>query len=366
MPHLVVDITGHGFGHAGQTAPVIEALRRRHQDLRVTVRSRVPPAQLDQLFAPGIELATPAPDLGLAMHSPVAVDVATSRAWYERMSDTWEETVDREALALAALRPDLVISNVGFLCLAAAARCGLPAIAMSSLNWADIVEGYGAAPATMIERMRETYRSAAAFILLSPHLPTTWAPSRVSVGPVGRLGTARREEIAAASSLDPAKLWAVVSFGGIPMGDLATRLPALPFVEWLVDIADVAGTTSIRHLDVPFIDLLASADLVLTKTGYGLFVEPAAHGLHVLYRPRPDWPEAPYLEGWLRDLKVGTPLPDDRADLERLLGTLPRRSAPRPLLHGIEEAARLVEAKLYERAAVTDALPTLKRSRGGS
>ena len=79
MPHLVVDITGHGFGHAGQTAPVVEELRRRRPALRLTIRTAVPPAQLTQLFAPGFATAPPPPDIGLAMHSPIRVDRARSR-----------------------------------------------------------------------------------------------------------------------------------------------------------------------------------------------------------------------------------------------------------------------------------------------
>lgn len=347
MPNLVVDITGHGFGHAGQTAPVVEALRNRHPNLCVTIRSRVPRAQLEQLFAPGFAMAEPPPDLGMAMHSPVSVDRAASFAWYERLQAGWGETIEGQARTLEALAPDLLFSNVGFVGLAAAARAGIPSIAMSSLNWADIVQGYGAAPLPLIERMREAYRSARAFVLVTPHMPTVWADNRVTVGPVGRKGTDRRAEIARSLGLDPAKPWVVVSFGGIPMGDLATTFPRLEEVEWIVDIAPLEGMRSIRDLEVPFIDLIASADIVVTKTGYGLFVEPAAHGLFVIYRRRPDWPESPYLEGWLRSRQIGEPLPESPDELASLILSRGRRSPPLSIPSGIDAAADIVEALLY-------------------
>jgi UDP-N-acetylglucosamine:LPS N-acetylglucosamine transferase len=48
-----------------------------------------------------------------------------------------------------------------------------------------------------------------------------------------------------------------------------------------------------------FSDLLASADIMLTKPGYGAFVEAACSGIPVLYVERDDWPEQPYLITWL-------------------------------------------------------------------
>jgi len=43
MPHLVVSISCHGFGHVAQTAPILNLLHERMPHLRLTVRSAVPP-----------------------------------------------------------------------------------------------------------------------------------------------------------------------------------------------------------------------------------------------------------------------------------------------------------------------------------
>ncbi len=40
-PHLVVSISGHGFGHVAQTAPVLNRLHECMPQLRITVRSNV-------------------------------------------------------------------------------------------------------------------------------------------------------------------------------------------------------------------------------------------------------------------------------------------------------------------------------------
>jgi small subunit ribosomal protein S21 len=46
-------------------------------------------------------------------------------------------------------------------------------------------------------------------------------------------------------------------------------------------------------------DLLASVDAVITKPGYGTFVEAACAGTPILYLERDDWPETPHFAAWL-------------------------------------------------------------------
>jgi UDP-N-acetylglucosamine:LPS N-acetylglucosamine transferase len=52
---------------------------------------------------------------------------------------------------------------------------------------------------------------------------------------------------------------------------------------------------------LPFLDLMASSDVLLTKVGYGSFVEAAAHAIPLLYMDRPDWPETPFLAAWVAE-----------------------------------------------------------------
>jgi hypothetical protein len=48
------------------------------------------------------------------------------------------------------------------------------------------------------------------------------------------------------------------------------------------------------------LEALAASDAVVTKAGYGSVAEAACHGVPVLYVSRADWPEEPWLIGWLR------------------------------------------------------------------
>ncbi len=183
MPHLVVDISGHGFGHAGQVAPVLRALAARLPDLRLTLRTAVPRAHLLSMLPMPFELMAPPPDVGLAMQGPVAVDREASSAAYAALHRDWPAVVAREAAALARLRPDLLLSDVGYVGLAAAATEKIQALALCSLNWADVTEAFSVATPEAVAEMRLAYRSARLFLQATPHMPMTWLERRRPIGP---------------------------------------------------------------------------------------------------------------------------------------------------------------------------------------
>src|SRR5687768_14626579 len=136
--HVVFDLSSHGFGHAGMTIPIIEALAARSSELRLTVRCALPQAVLAERIPVAFESAPAPPDPALAMLSPFEVDVATSALLYAELFARWDELVATEASKLRELEADLLIANVPFVGLAAAHASGIPAIALGPLNWADM------------------------------------------------------------------------------------------------------------------------------------------------------------------------------------------------------------------------------------
>ncbi|MDE2118030.1 MAG: hypothetical protein KGJ19_05485, partial [Betaproteobacteria bacterium] len=147
MPHLLVDISSHGFGHVGQTAPVVNELARRIPGLRVTLRTAAPIFLLQQRFHCDFLHIPVAFDFGMQMANAVDVQVEESAVAYRAFHAGWEEKVDREAHAMRALKPDLLLANVPYLSLAAARVAGVRAVGMCSLNWADIYRHYCAGDA---------------------------------------------------------------------------------------------------------------------------------------------------------------------------------------------------------------------------
>lgn len=350
--HLLVVISSHGYGHTAQVAPVVNELRRRVPHLRLTLRTAAPRWLLDARFDGPFEHIPESDDLGMVMSSAVDTLAEESAREYERFHRDWDRTLDREVAKLRTLAPDLVLSNVSYRVLAAAARAGIPSVAFCSLNWADIYGHYcGHRPEAkvILRQMLEAYNAADWFLRTEPAMPMATLRNTRPIGPVARLGRNRRDEIAAALKLGEGERLVVVALGGIPMRLPMEAWPRLPNVRWVVQSDwDVQrpDAVSLDALGMHFAEVLRSCDALITKPGYGSFTEAACNGVRVLYVKRHDWPEEPYLVDWLhrhgRCLEVDrTRLTEGRfaEELETLLD-IPPTAPVEP--RGIREAVDLL------------------------
>jgi hypothetical protein len=298
--HLFADISSHGFGHLAITAPVLQAVSEIIPNLRLTVRSGLPAAKLRQRIHCPFEHIAAASDFGYVMHDALSIDLVATAAAYRAAHADWPARVAAEAGFLAALAPDLVLTNVSYLPLAGAARGGIPAFAICSLNWADLFThffGHQTWAATIHAEMLAAYRSARTFLHVTPGMPMSALDNRHDIGPIAALG--RRHDLGLLG--DKAVL---IAMGGVAHQMPVDHWPRAPGVRWLV-AADWQckhpDTVAYESFDLSFTDLLCSVDAVITKPGYGTFTEAACNGLPVLYQRRADWPEQDCLIDWLHD-----------------------------------------------------------------
>lgn len=302
MPHLVVSISGHGFGHVAMTAPILNLLHERMPQLRLTVRSSVPIAHLrSRIKVPFTHLSSEG-DIGMVMASALDVNVEASRAAYRAFHADWDARVAEEARLLRELGADFVLSNVGYLPLAGAQRAGIPNAALCSINWADIYRHYCGADAITMQ-IQDCYANADAFLRAIPGMPMEDLANTTPVAPIAAVGTNRRDEIDRRLQLASGERLVLVSLGGITSRLPIEHWPHIEGVRWLVpDSWQVQHPDAIalESLHMDFSDLLASCDLLITKPGYGSFTEATCCGVPVLFVDRPDWPESRALIEWLQ------------------------------------------------------------------
>lgn len=353
--HLLLDISPHGYGHLAQAAPVVNALRGSLPALRLTVRSTLPQAALAAHLGGELRRIEREGDVVPAMHDAVRVDVeATARA-YAALHAAWPARIAEDAAAIRALQPDLVLSAMGCLSLAAAAAAGVPAAALGSFHWAEIYSRYcGHLPGAdaIHRRLLDAYRSAGVFLKLTPGMPMPELEGPV-IGPVARLGRERRAELRDRLGLAAGARVVLVALGGIPTRLDIGRWPKRDDLRWLVP-ADWnprrPDVYALESLGWPFGDLIASCDAAITKPGYGTFVEAACAGVPVVTLDRPDWPEAPHLLEWLAASARVRVVSRDELESGAFAGALDALwSAPaprRPEPTGTAEGAEILEALL--------------------
>ena len=347
--HLFVALSSHGFGHLAQAAPVLNALRQRLPTLRLTVQGALPTTVLRNRIVGDFEHIAEATDVGMIMANAMDVQVAASLTAYRAFHADWKTRLGHQQKLLASLKPDLVLADIPYLPLAATARLGIPAVALCSLNWSDILRAYCPAESdftALINTMQEAYNSAAMFLCPAPSMPMPHLANTCVIGPVATIGRQRRSYLNTRLGLTGEETLVLAGLGGIEFCLPMDHWPTIPGVRWLVPAAwevkrpDVSYRETVA--DVPFIDLLLSSDVLLTKSGYGSFTEAVCNGKPVLYVQRDDWPEEPGLSRWLTE--HGNALAIDRDKLEAgcLLESLHSLLAqpPRPALKptGIDQA----------------------------
>ncbi len=345
--HLFVDISSHGFGHLAITAPVLEALAASLPELRLTVRSRLPPSQLQQRIAHPFELIADNTDFGFAMIDATQVDQTASALAYQDAHAHWLDRVTAETGFLKQQSPDFVLTNVSYLPLAGATLAGIPCASLCSLNWADLFQhffGHETWAAAIHRQILDAYQSADAFLRVTPGMAMSDFPHVRDIAPIAARGLRHS-----------------LPFGGdkavlVAMGGIAHRLPveawpSIPGIRWLVSQnwrCTHPDAIAWETLGLSFTDLLASVDTVITKPGYGTFTEAVCNGTPVLYQRREDWPEQECLIAWLERHGQCAEIEAENlicGDVEKSLSELWQQPCPeQPVMDGAAEAAAWIRA----------------------
>lgn len=289
------------------TAPVLERLHAHRPDWRLTVRSGLPEAALRRRIQCPFQLLGDEHDFGLRMRPDLSVDVASTVNDYAALHDHWADRVEQRAHWLLESGCDLLLANISYLNIAAAARAGTPAIALSPLNWADLFRYFApdeAANEQIFEQMVAAYNRAAVFLAPQPCMPMPHFANVEIIPPVVQTGREHRAPIQRTFSLDESTSLLLLALGGQEAELDAAALPRLPGARWLVDGRYGLEREDILTIDrtgLAFPDLLASCDLLVCKPGYGAFAEAACLGKPVVYIRRPNWPEEIHLIDWLAE-----------------------------------------------------------------
>jgi hypothetical protein len=310
--HLLVAISSHGFGHLSQVAPVMNRLHELIPQLKITIRAALPEAQLRSRIHHLDTLQHATDDFGMVMNHAFSVDTQASLARYQTLHQGWDDKVRMLAQQFIDSHVDVVLADVPYLPLAAAQIACIPAVALCSLNWADILSHYVGLdkPQAIIDTMYAAYQSACYFLQPAPSMAMPKLGNQRTIGPCCAPGVAQRQTLLSRveQTTHLNNPWLIlVGMGGIPfelsLEHWPTQYQGRPLC-YLVSPSSAnthSNALSIEASGLTYSDLVASVDLIITKPGYGMFAEAAAAGVPVLFTERSEWPETKALVTWLQE-----------------------------------------------------------------
>ncbi|GAB3131383.1 hypothetical protein [Novispirillum itersonii] len=322
---IVYTATPHGFGHAAILTAVMASVAVRYPAVRQTLVTTVPEAVLRERFSGAYEVVPHQcpTDFGMMMSSTTRIRLPETLDRYRTVHAQGSEALLEWRSLLGRLKPSLVVSSASYMAVAAASSLSVPAVTAGPFLWHDIIQAYAPGAVDVLSEMAAGYQAASAFLLTTPHVkPTVSGPEALTVGPVGLGGFDRRTELLRRGIVRDGERVVFASLGGMQED--------VPYQRWLCPSGwrlltqQDASRTGLR-----ISDLIASASAVVTKPGYGTYVEAALAWAHLISRSRPDWPETTGLIRWYQGL--GLPAEDVPEESFSEAGPLVGLAASKPI-----------------------------------
>jgi hypothetical protein len=310
---LAVYISGHGFGHATRTAEVLRAVRERDRALPVAVCTSAPGFLFEGVVFPPLALRRVECDVGLVQKDALVIDEeGTAAAWRDFMMG-WDALVAQEARWLGETGARLVLGDIPPLAFAAAGAAGVRSVALGNFSW-DWVYGHLSSRVPALgeaaARCREAYVRADRLLRL-PFAGDLTAFRRIEDVPL----VVRKPPMAKADArrrlgLD-ARPAVLLSFGGLGLPGLRpAAFGSLAGYQLLLTgrAGDGRVPSNLRRLEgdalaavgLSYPDLVAAADVVVTKPGYGIVTDCIGAGTRLVYTDRGDFPEYPIMVAEMR------------------------------------------------------------------
>lgn len=278
---VVFYISGHGFGHASRGVELINEIAGIRPDAAFVVRTSAPAWLFERAAATVVQpLET---DTGVAQIDSLHLDEEETARRAAIFYRDFDRRVTDEAATLGRLQADIVLGDIPPLAFAAALRAGIPSVAVGNFTWDWIYEAYpafGRLAPDVIPTVQRAYAGATVALRLPLH--GGFEPMAAVIRDVPLI--ARR------STRDPADTRRLVGVSG----DRPVVLSSFGMygIELPYDGIKEAGAFSLLTFDdhlphgLQYQDLVAAADVVVSKPGYGIVSECVANDTALLYTSR--------------------------------------------------------------------------------
>ncbi len=299
---VVFYISGHGFGHASRDLEVVNAILQRRPDARIVVRSSVPRWFFERSARGPIEIQQADTDTGMAQIDGLRIDENETARLAADFYGDFGQRIKPEAAVLEELGASVVVGDIPPLAFAAAHEADVPSVALANFTWDWIYGDYpdfeGHAPG-VIATIEAAYGRATRALRLPFHGGFgPMAAVTVDIPLIARRARHSRDEVRRALGLDDGRPILLASFGGhelnLPYVEIARQGRFTLMLTAYEARSGRADSGTLRLLELAelaarglwYADLVAAADVVVSKPGYGIVSECIANQAALLYTSR--------------------------------------------------------------------------------
>jgi len=345
LPPVAYYVTAHGYGHGVRSCDIIRALNNSAPHLPVHIVSDLPESFFTNRLASAANSCHAGSfDIGMVQVDSIRVDVDATLGRVENLYSNRNALVRQQEEFLRTGGFGLVVTDIPAIPLESAARAGVPAIAVGNFSWDWIYSAFVTRDSRWDKAVRgfvEGYERADLLLRL-PFYGDMRAFRKVEDLPlVASPGVPRRREIAGLTGCPMDTRWILLSFTTLEWDRAAiesvSRLSGFSFITVLPLEWKRKNFYSVDRDSIPFADVVASVDAVLSKPGFGIVSECIVNEKPLVYADRSDFLEyGPLLEG-IRKYLRNVHIPADklyRGDLHDALDQIEQAAAPSYKLGG--------------------------------
>jgi L-arabinokinase len=319
-PKIAYYVSAHGYGHGVRSCDIIAALHRLYPALSIAIISDLPRSFFDSRLGKGPRTHRLGRfDVGMIQLDSIRVDVPRTLAEVESLYARRDDVIASEAAYLAAAEIALVVADIPALPLEAAARLRLPRVAIGNFSWDWIYSAFLPTEprwGPLVRQLARGYAEADLLLRLPFSAEMTAFRAVEDLPLVASPGRPRRAELAALTGADPARTWVLLSFVSLDWDEGALdAVESLTRHEFFTVRPLAWHRRNIHPVDrerMPFADVVASVDAVVSKPGYGILSDCALNRKPLLYADRADFAEYPLLVDAMRTYLKRAHIPADR------------------------------------------------------
>jgi len=315
MTRILFYISGHGYGHTTRCVEVMRCLQQLKPATEIYINTDAPAWLFSLNLKAGYTLIPKSCDVGAVQRDSFDVDQKATLQQFSDFYQTMESRVAEEIATIRRLQIQVVVGDIPPLAFLAARQAGVPSVAIANFSWDWIYQPYAERYPEfdwVIDAIRAAYRQADLLLRLPFHGDLSAFPHFIDIPLIARKATLERDELRNRLGIAPQTKLILVALRSPDLARVRLdRLAELPDYHFLFfsPIIAAANFLSVPADGMPFQNLVAVSDGVVSKPGYGIVSECLANKTPLFYTARQNFREYEVLAQGVAELGFGKLIP---------------------------------------------------------
>lgn len=300
MKKIVYYITDHGRGHSTRSVALIRALQKLNMDITIRNSNNI---QFLQQSLDNVPIISGTTDVGpLIQKDGISIDNENSKTIVHDWVSKLENTANLEIAHISKISPNLIISDISAMPFLVAKKLKIPAIAVSSFTWYDVLKFLSDDD---LKILKNAYDCADFAFQLPLGTEMNHFKKKQKVGMLARLPTKSREESRKELGIKNSEIVVLVAIGN---SNEKLEFSKNTNIKILSLDSNIEPSSNVKFLPnwIEGQDLVQMSDLVICKCGYGMVSECLSNGIPFFYLFDEEHLEQKAISSELNKLQKGT------------------------------------------------------------